>query len=274
VEAIDDPDPSTGAPRAPGEREQLTVWPGNPTRTAESRPVRSLTMSSQLSGRVLAVCAGKTATLQHGRREVETAFVKSPIAQRITVGVLGVPGDEHVYEDHGGPDMALLAYPHEHYAHWRSLGLELSDSGALGENLTVSGLPESDVHLGDTFAVGTAVIQVAQPRTPCYKLAARFGRRDMPVMVQDTGYTGYLLRVLQEGSIGAGDEMRLVDREPHGVTVAVAGRAVNVDRNDVETARRVLAVASLGSSVRRKLEGRVASAEHLGLDTERLFLPD
>ena len=185
-----------------------------------------------------------------------------------------MPGDEHVYEDHGGPDMALLAYPYEHYAHWRSVGLTLPDAGALGENLTVTGLPETAVHLGDTFAVGTAVVQVAQPRTPCYKLAARFGRKDMPVMVQDTGFTGYLLRVLEEGTIGAGDEMRLVDREPHGVTVAVAGRVVNVDRNDLDTARRVLAVASLGSSVRRKLEGRVRAGDRVGVDTERLFLAD
>ena len=113
------------------------------------------------------------------------------------------------------------------------------------------------MHIGDTFAVGTAVVQVAQPRTPCYKLAARFGRKDMPVLVQDSGFTGYLLRVLQEGSIGAGDEMRLVARQAHGVTVAVAGRVVNVDRNDLDTARLVLACEALGASVRRKLEGHV-----------------
>ena len=231
-------------------------------------------MPVELCGTVLGVSAGRTATLTHGRRTMRSAFVKTAIAERIEVGVLGIPGDEHVYEDHGGPDMALLAYPVEHFAHWRSLGLELPDAGALGENLTVGGLDETTVHLGDTFAVGTALIQVAQPRTPCYKLAARFGRKDMPLMVQDTGFTGYLLRVLQEGSIGAGDEMRLVDRQGHGVTVAEAGRAVNVDRNDVETARRVLAVDALGASVRRKLEGRVRSTEQLGLDTERLFLPD
>src|SRR6478672_8126288 len=188
-------------------------------------------MTSALTGRVLAVSAGTAMTLAHGRRTMQTAIVKEPIADRVRIGVLGVAGDEHVYEDHGGPDMALLAYSIEHYAHWRSIGLALPDAGALGENLTVAGLPETAVHLGDTFAVGSAVVQVAQPRTPCYKLAARFGRKDMPLMVQDTGFTGYLLRVLAEGDIGAGDEMRLVDRQDHGVTVAEAGRVVNVDRN-------------------------------------------
>lgn len=212
--------------------------------------------------------------LPHGRRSVETAFLKQPLAGPVEIGPLGIASDEHVYEDHGGPDMALLAYPVEHYAHWRARGLELPDSGALGENLTTAGLVETDVHLGDVFRVGTCTVQVSQPRTPCYKLATRFGRKDMPVLVQDTGYTGYLLRVLEPGLLAAGDVLVLLDRQRHGVSVAEAGRIVNVDRNDLDGARRVLAVSALGSSVRRKLEQRLAAGEQLGLDTERLFLPD
>lgn len=212
--------------------------------------------------------------LTSGRRQVETAFVKTPLPGRVAVDELGIAGDDHVFEDHGGPDMALLVYPIEHYHHWRALGVELPDAAAMAENLTVSGLLETDVMLGDVFTVGTATVQVTQPRSPCYKIAARYGRKDLPMLVQDTGFTGYLLRVLTAGTIGTGDEMRLVERGEHGVTVADAGRVANVDRNDVEGARRVLAVAALGSSVRRKLQARVASAERLGLDTDRLFLDD
>jgi len=118
----------------------------------------------------------------------------------------------------------------------------------------------------------TVIAQVCQPRTPCYKLAARYDRKDLAVMVQDTGYTGYLLRIVTNGVMRAGDEMRLIQRDSHGVTVAEAGRVVNVDRNDFATARRVLAVDALGASVRRKLAARVASSDDVGLDTERLFL--
>jgi MOSC domain-containing protein YiiM len=231
-----------------------------------------MTPTIELAGTVRGVCSGTTALVHHGRRTMRTAFVKTPLEGPVAIGVLGIAGDEHVYEDHGGPDMALLAYPAEHYAHWRGLGLELPDVGALGENLTITGLVETDVHIGDTFTVGTTVVQVCQPRAPCYKLAARFGRRDMPVLVQDTGFTGYLLRVLTPGTITMGDAMTLVGREPHGVTVADAGRVVNVERNDVTAARRVLAVGSLGSSVRRKLQRRVDSSDHVGPDSERLFL--
>ena len=227
----------------------------------------------ELTGRVEAVNIGRVRELTQGRRTITTAFVKEPVEGGVALGMLGFPGDEHVYEDHGGPEMAALVYPREHYAYWRDLGLDLPDAGALGENLTVTGLVETDVHLGDVFAIGTSVVQVSQPRSPCYKIAARYGRKDLPVRVQDSGFTGYLLRVLQEGEIAAGDEMLLTERESHGVTVAEAGRIANVDRNDVDGARRVLEVESLGMSVRRKLEARVAAADDVGLDTDRLFLP-
>jgi MOSC domain-containing protein YiiM len=226
-----------------------------------------------LSGTVLGVCAGRTGTLTSGRREVRSAFVKAPLPGPVHLGVLGLPGDEHVYEDHGGPDMAVLVYPHEHYAHWRGLGLEVPEVGAMAENLTVSGLVETDVCLGDVFTVGSAVVQVCQPRSPCYKLGARFGRADMPVLMQDTGYTGYLLRVLTEGPVAAGDRVTLVERTSD-VTVAEAGRVANVDRHDLDGARRVLAVDALGASTRRKLAARLDAPVETGLETDRLFLPE
>jgi len=215
---------------------------------------------------------GRIRQLRYGRRTVETAFVKEPVAGSLRLSALGFPGDEHAYHDHGGPDMAVLVYPMEHYAHWESLGLELVTPGAFGENLTVSGLTETDVHLGDIYEVGSAFVQVTQPRSPCYKIAARHGIKELPRLVQDTGFIGYLLRVLSEGDVEAGDSMRLVERGDHGVTVAEAGRVANVDRNDRATARRVLAVEALGSSTRRKLEARAGSGTDVGLETDRLYL--
>jgi MOSC domain-containing protein YiiM len=171
--------------------------------------------------------------------------------------------------------MAVLAYPIEHYAHWRGLGLQLPVAGAMAENFTVSGLVEDDVNIGDVFEVGSAAVQVCQPRSPCYKLSARFGRKDMSILVQDTGFAGYKLRVLVEGEVGAGDAMVLIDRDSnHSVSVAEAGRIVSVDRNDLEGARRLLRIGSLGFTVRNTLEARVAANAHLGPDTDRLHLPD
>lgn len=226
------------------------------------------------AGRVVAISAGRAGLVRSGERTIRTGFVKEPLPGRVWVSTLGIEGDEHVYHDHGGPDMALLVYPAEHYDYWRAMGLVLPSAGAMAENLTVSGWPETEVLVGDEFAIGSTVVQVTQPRSPCSKIAARFGRRDLPVLVQETGFTGYLLRVLMPGDIGVGDEMRLLRRSPHGISVAEAGRIVNVDRNDLEGARRVVAIDALGSSVRRKLLARLASDERLGLDTARLFDAD
>ena len=129
------------------------------------------------------------------------------------------------------------------------------------------------MHLGDTFEVGSSVMQVSEPRSPCYKIAARYGRKDISIVVQDTGFTGYLMRVLQEGDVAAGDEMRLVDRDTsHGWTVAEAGRVINVDRNDVEGAERLLGIDALSAGIKRGLAARIARREKLGLDLDRLYL--
>ena len=174
-------------------------------------------------------------------------------------------------DEGGGGLTGLESHPH----HPSPGGLDLPAAGAFGENFTVSGLPETKVHIGDVFEVGSAVVQVCQPRTPCYKLAARFGRKDMSVQVQATGYTGYLMRVLVEGEVGAHDVMRLTERDTaHEMTVAAAGRIVNVDRNDHDGTRQLLAIDALGTSVRRTLEARLESEVEHGLDVDRLFLPE
>lgn len=206
-------------------------------------------------------------------RTIASAFVKRPVEGRVRIGSLGVDGDEHVYEGHGGRDGAVLVYSRDHYPFWRDLGIDLPEVGAFAENLTVAGLTEAEVHLGDTFGVGSCAVQVTEPRAPCYKIAARYGRKDISIVVQETGFTGYLMRVLREGEVAAGDEMRLVERDTsHAVTVAQAGRIVNVDRNDLDGARRLLDIDALSHSVKRTLEARIARSERLGLDVDRLYL--
>ena len=222
------------------------------------------------SPHVLSVATGRGGTLTRGSRVTRSAFVKTSVTEPRMLRVDGFDGDEHVYQHHGGPDMAALIYSFDHYPAWEAeLGWRLSVP-SFGENLTVAGFTENDVHLGDVIGIGAAVVQVSQPRTPCHKLAAAFGIKDMAVRVEDTGRTGYLVRVLEEGSVGAGDSMRLLERQSHGVSVAEAGRIVNVSTSDLDAARRVLAVDALGGAVRRTLEGRVGAGAPEDA-AERLF---
>lgn len=116
---------------------------------------------------------------------------------------------------HGGFDKAVLAYCTAHYDNWRT-ELELADMGpgGLGENLAVTGMDETSVCIGDVFSVGTVLLQVSQPRKPCATLERRWGRQGIIRRIIETTRCGWYLRVLEEGRVGAGDEIRLADR-PH-----------------------------------------------------------
>lgn len=218
-----------------------------------------------MDGVVLAVCAGRASHLQTARRSIRSAFVKQAIPGPVRITALGVEGDEHVYDKHGGPDMALLVYSHDHYEYWAALGLDLPPAAAFGENLTVSGLTEIDVEIGDVFRAGTVVMQVTQPRTPCSKIAARYGIDGLSARVQSSGFTGYLMRIREEGDIEQGDTVHLIERDGHGITVAEASRVLNIDREDHEAARQLLGVPALAESARRSLLERLSDGEQLGL---------
>lgn len=225
----------------------------------------------RVHGRLLALNVGGVGTIEDGDRVIMSGFHKTPVETPLPLGRLGFPGDEHVYERHGGPDKAVCVYPYEHYAYWEErLGLELPASAAFGENFTMSGLTERQVCLGDVFSIGEAVVQVTQPRAPCYKIAARYGVAKMAVFVQQESFTGYLLRVLEEGEVCAGQTMRLLERNAAAITVAEANQILNVNKKDLEGAERLLALPALPEALREDLERRVrrfGSPE----DTERLF---
>ena len=122
-------------------------------------------MESELVGQIAGVCVGSVGEVGTGRRVFESAFIKEPLDGPVPLTTLGFAGDEHVYEDHGGPDMAVLLYPIEHYAYWAELGLDLPEVSAFAENLTVSGLVETDVNIGDVFR--SRIARRSAPRRPC-----------------------------------------------------------------------------------------------------------
>ncbi|MCL1498823.1 MOSC domain-containing protein [Xanthomonas nasturtii] len=147
-----------------------------------------------------------------------SAIDKRAVQGAVQVGMEGLQGDaQGDRRVHGGPDKAIHHYPRDHYAAWRDeLGAHglLDAAGAFGENLSSVGLTEAEVCLGDRFALGTAVVEVSQVRQPCWKLSDRFGVRELARRVQETGRTGWYYRVLQPGSVAAGDLLTLQAR-PH-----------------------------------------------------------
>lgn len=138
---------------------------------------------------------------------VRTGIYKEAVSGRVRIRSLGVEGDEQADPQvHGGPAKAVYLYPSEHYAFWRDALPDIPLSwGAFGENLTVSGISEGAVRVGDRFRIGTALLAATKPRFPCYKLGIRFRREDIIPRFLASGRTGFYLRVLEEGDVGAGD---------------------------------------------------------------------
>src|SRR5215510_1536623 len=179
----------------------------------------------------------------HGRT-VRTSIWKSPRAGRLHVSMLNVAGDEQSdLASHGGTSKAVYCYPSEHYEYWRR---ELPEAdlpwGVFGENLTTEGLLETDVHIGDRLAIGSAEFLVTQPRQPCFKLGIRFGRDDMIKRFVASGHPGFYVRVVREGDLAAGDGIQLVERAAGSITVSEIF-ALHFDHNatDDELARAAAA---------------------------------
>ncbi|MFC5451499.1 MOSC domain-containing protein [Paenibacillus aestuarii] len=195
----------------------------------------------------------------HQGRELVTGIVKSPVSSPLFLSKTQLEGDgqaDLVY--HGGEDKALCVYASEHYPYWeKQLNKKLS-FGSFGENLTVSGMLEDEVCIGDVFAIGEAVVQVSQPRQPCYKLAKRHDVVDLAVQVQDTGYTGFYFRVLQEGVIPPHPRVERIKKHELGVTLADANHVKYQDKSNISGIQRILSVEALSASWRESFENRLA----------------
>ncbi len=167
-----------------------------------------------MSAVVHQVLAGPVSTLV--RPGVTSAIAKQAVHGPVAVGALGLAGDQQADRRvHGGPDKALHLYARLHYAAWRRElppRAVLDEVGAFGENLSVDGLDENEVCIGDQWRVGTALLQVSQGRQPCWKLNLRFGVADMAARVQQSLRAGWYCRVLQPGVVAAGDALVLVQR--------------------------------------------------------------
>ncbi len=210
----------------------------------------------------------------HGM-SVTTGIFKEPVEGRVAVRKLNLDGDRQAdLTVHGGAYKAVYCYPLAHYDYWRKelSGREVS-MAMFGENFTVDfstsvastseGLPEESVHLGDRFSVGSAEVIVTQPRLPCYKLGVRFQADDMVKRFLASRRTGFYLAVTREGEVGAGDEIRLMGRDPNGVPVSEITRLYVAKRyadDDVNSLRRALQVAALPESWKGYFRERLQSA--------------
>lgn len=174
-----------------------------------------------VTGSILSLNVGRPRLVPMGRRSVLTSIFKSPVEGPVSVHGHNIEGDQQAdLRVHGGAYKAVYLYPSEHYAFW-SGQLHMPDLpfGAFGENLTTAGFTEGEVCIGDQFRVGTAILQVAQPRMPCYKLGLRFGRPDMVKRFWQNGRPGIYFSIVQEGELARGSSIEKIADGPEHVSV-------------------------------------------------------
>jgi MOSC domain-containing protein YiiM len=204
-------------------------------------PANPAATKDRMAAQLTSLNVGRPAYIRDGEPWT-TGIHKSPVSGPVRLAAKNLDGDGQAdLTVHGGPDKAVCVYSVDHYPFWREeLGVRECGPGWFGENFSVTGQTESSVSIGDVYRIGSAVVQVSQPRAPCWKLGRRWDRLDMAKRVIQSGKTGWYLRVLEPGIVECGDVLTLVDR-PFGRWTIEAVNDAAYGRSSVADAARELA---------------------------------
>lgn len=201
---------------------------------------------------------GTPKTLKYGNgKEMQSAIEKQAV-ERVFLAKEGFHGDQVAdLKHHGGPERAVCIYPAEHYLLWEQEFQKPLPPATFGENLTVSGMLEQDVYIGDIFRVGDAIIQVTQGRVPCQTIDRRLDMTPLMKRMVKTGFTGYLCKVIKEGEIRADSDIELMESHPEQISVLYTNE-VNFHRpKDIEAMAKILKVDALADEWRKHFEKRL-----------------
>ena len=195
-------------------------------------------------------------------RTINTGIFKQSVSGPVQLRTLNLDGDRQAdLSVHGGPYKAVYGYPVEHYPFWLQ---ELPGTdlpwGMFGENFTTSGLAEGELHVGDRFRIGSSIVMVRQPRTPCYKLAAKFQRDDILERFLLSGRSGFYFSVEQEGSVAAEDDFQLLTRNQDGITIAEMNRLFVREKYNQDLLRKAIHTAALPENWREYFAERLEQA--------------
>jgi MOSC domain-containing protein YiiM len=218
--------------------------------------------------RVLSVNVGLPREIRWRGKSITTGIYKKPVAGPVRVHTLNLDGDRQAdLRVHGGRDKAVYAYPSEFYELWRQERPDLAfPFGQFGENVTIEGLVDDEVNVGDRLRMGTAEVVVTQPRFPCFKLGIKMGRDEFVTDFLDRRLYGFYLSVAREGEVRAGDPIVMLHRHPSGFGVTEVARLYADDRADVDGLRQAVELDVLHDSWREYFRRRL---ERLGATPAR-----
>ncbi len=211
--------------------------------------------------RLLSVNVGLPRDVEWNGRVVHTGIWKEPVRGRCRVGRLNLEGDgQGDLAGHGGEQRAVFVYQIESYGHWQEQ-LKRTDfvHGQFGENFTVEGLSDDEVCIGDRFQIGSAVFEVTQPRVTCYRVGIRMNEPRMPALLTASGRPGFYFRVLQEGAVGAGDDIVKVGEAEERMTVAEINALLYLPDHARDRLERALRIEALSHGWRSSFEALLRS---------------
>jgi len=205
---------------------------------------------------------GTATTFQWNGKEEQTGIFKYPTNTALFLGANDVENDTVIdRKHHGGEHKACFLFSADQYAYWKALYPNLSwDWGMFGENLTVEGLDEDILRIGDIYTLGSALVQITQPREPCYKLGIRFENQQIIPQYVEHQFPGAYVKVLAAGSVKKGDEMRLVTQSKNTLTINQYYKFLFAKNNDPETIQLILDNEALPASKKEKLRNTLSKA--------------
>lgn len=210
--------------------------------------------------KVVSVNIGKKQLVDWKGKQEYTGIFKYPVDNSITLGIEDVEGDDVVDRKyHGGTFMACYIYSADHYPYWKEKYPDLEwDYGMFGENITIEGLNEEMFNIGDEYQLGSALVQISQPRKPCYKLGIRFGTQAILKEYINADYPGIYLRVIRNGEVKVGDELTLVQKHPDKIgLLEIYHLHYHSTEKDIERINEILLSDILSPDVRKGLLKRV-----------------
>lgn len=211
---------------------------------------------------LLAINLATARQVEFHQRVISTGIYKMPVPHSVKVTALGLEGDVQVdRENHGGPDKAIYVYTLENYRFWeRELQRESYPYGQFGENFTVTGMPDERIHIGDLFRIGAILVQVTQPRVPCYKLGIKMSDPAFVKRFLTSGRVGFYLRVLEEGEVRAGERIVRVREDPERLDIRDAMLALIKGPRQKTVIERALRIEALSAAWRNDLSKRLNAA--------------
>ena len=213
--------------------------------------------------KLLSVNVSSPVEVMHRGKTVATGIFKEPVNHRVMLRTMNLDGDGQAdLIAHGGIYKAAYVYSIENYDYWKQeLGRTDFAFGQFGENFTVEGMPEDEIHVGDVFRVGGALVEVTQPRVPCYKLGIRMGLSQFVKMFLASCRVGFYQRVLEEGEVGAGDVFDRVRTDPERMSVREICRLLYFDPENLRGAKKALHIRALSPGWRRSFVERLAKSD-------------